>query len=197
MPVTISGSTGVQGNVVGNVTATTVNASIVTGIGTVPTGSVFYFATSTKPNGFLVCDGSTVPNGSGTVQSVTTDFSALFAILGTTYGSAGQLPDLRGEFIRGHDGGRGIDSGRTIGSTQAESVSAHSHFSVNSDVPSNWPPTTVSPTLYTTYAYSRGATQETYTLNGTSTIPTWGPTSPTGGSETRPRNVALLPCIKY
>jgi hypothetical protein len=25
----------------------------------------------------------------------------------------------------------------------------------------------------------------------------WGETTPTGGAETRPRNVALLPCIKY
>ena len=54
-----------------------------------------------KPTGWLVCDGSVVPNGSGTVQGVTADFSDLYTLLGTTYGTAGTLPDLQGSFIRG------------------------------------------------------------------------------------------------
>ncbi|WP_342361408.1 tail fiber protein [Terrarubrum flagellatum] len=37
------------------------------------------------------------------------------------------IPDLRGEFIRGWDDGKGIDSGRAIGSTQASQNLAHTH----------------------------------------------------------------------
>ncbi|MGJ7631431.1 phage tail protein, partial [Citrobacter freundii] len=33
-----------------------------------------------------------------------------------------RLPDLRGEFIRGWDDGRGVDSGRVIGSAQGHAI---------------------------------------------------------------------------
>ena len=91
----------------------------------VPAGSVFYFASSSAPTGYLKANGDTVPNGSGTVQGVTADFSALYAILGSTYGSAGQLPDLRGEFIRGFDDGREVDpdhATRAFGSSQSWAI---------------------------------------------------------------------------
>ncbi len=53
-----------------------------------------------------------------------TTYSALFALFGTTYGvgdgsTTFNLPDLRGEFVRGWDHGRNIDAGRTLGSAQA------------------------------------------------------------------------------
>ncbi|WP_336938947.1 phage tail protein [Acinetobacter modestus] len=52
-----------------------------------------------------------------------TTYSALFALFGTNYGAGDgsttfNLPDLRGEFVRGFDHGRGIDTGRTLGSFQ-------------------------------------------------------------------------------
>jgi microcystin-dependent protein len=68
---------------------------------TVPTGAVFHFAASTPPTGYLKANGDTVPNGTGTVQGISANFSDLYAILGSTYGAAGKLPDLRGEFVRG------------------------------------------------------------------------------------------------
>lgn len=40
---------------------------------------------------------------------------------------SGQLPDLRGEFIRGWDNGRGVDAGRGVLSVQAHATEAHSH----------------------------------------------------------------------
>lgn len=95
--------------------------SAISGLNTVPTGSVFYVVMPTAPAGYLVCDGS--------LHSITS-YPNLFAAIGYSYGGSGstfRLPDLRGEFIRGHDGGRGIDLGRVLGSTQADSVASHSH----------------------------------------------------------------------
>ena len=170
-------------------------------LGSVPVGAVFHFASSSAPTGYLKANGDTVPNGSGTVQGVTADFSALYAILGSTYGSAGQLPDLRAEFIRGWDDGRQVDpdhATRTFGSSQSwaiqnitgsiariaetfiqASFSATSALYKSSNNPSsgltpNQPDTSQSGTL----AFDASRNVQTST-------------------ETRPRNVALLACIKY
>jgi hypothetical protein len=66
-----------------------------------PIGSVHYFASSTPPTSFLVCNGSSLSR---------TEYSELFAVIGTTYGNVDSshfnLPDLRGEFIRGWDNDR-------------------------------------------------------------------------------------------
>jgi microcystin-dependent protein len=158
-------------NVSGVVTATSFS-----GIGLMPTGAVFHFAALFPPAGYLVCDGTIVPFGVGTVQGITADFSALFSILGSNYGSAGQLPDLRGEFIRGWDNGRGVDSGRTFGSFQTGAIGSHSHTYDR---------------FQETGSGLRGGSSGTIYSNVGST------TGATGEGETRPRNVALLPCIKY
>lgn len=164
----------------------------------VPTGSVFYFAASTAPTGYLKANGDTVPNGSGTVQGVTADFSALYAILGSTYGSAGQLPDLRGEFIRGFDDGKGTDSGRTFGTSQ-DDATALPTTAFTTDNPGDH-----------NHSYSRAVyqnsitddspdqTSSVYFASGTTGDAGAHTHSITGGgdSETRPRNIALLPCIK-
>jgi microcystin-dependent protein len=162
----------------------------------VPTGSVFYFAASSAPVGFLTCNGDTVTNGSGTVQGITANFAALYAILGSTYGSAGKLPDLRGEFIRGLDGGRGVDSGRTLGSAQAQSYQSHNHTitdpghfhtSISSDGQSS-----PADTDYTPGEFGAKNIYENTTSKVTGiTIDN------SGSTETRPRNIALLACIKY
>lgn len=87
-------------------------------------------------------------------------------------------PDLRGEFIRGLDSGRGVDTGRVLASAQVDMLKSHTHT-----LPSNLAIVFGPTTLY----YSSGDT------GGTATS---GPTGPTGGAETRPRNVALLYCQK-
>lgn len=144
----------------------------------VPIGAVFHFASSSAPTGYLKCNGDTLPNGSGTVQGVTADFAALYAVLGSTYGATGQLPDLRGEFVRGWDDSRGVDTGRTIGSAQADELKSHNH--------------TITPSTLTGRAGAFSATAGSQPLS--EEYPVIGNT---GGTETRPRNIALLACIKY
>src|SRR5208337_4201331 len=55
----------------------------------VPSGSLVMFAGSTAPNGWLICDGSSL---------VVASYSALFAVIGYTYGGSGptfNIPDMR------------------------------------------------------------------------------------------------------
>ncbi|UTH76012.1 phage tail protein [Chromobacterium sp. IIBBL 290-4] len=93
-------------------TATQVNAAA-------PAGMVAYFAMKDAPAGWLVADGRAVNRK---------DYPALFAAISTLYGigdgtSTFVLPDLCGEFIRGWDiKNAGKDPGRTFGSWQAPSL---------------------------------------------------------------------------
>jgi len=94
----------------------------------VPTGAVFYMATSVVPYGYLECDGSWVLKAS---------YEALWQALGSPALGTGdnankfKLPDLRGEFIRGWDHDRGIDrnfagsGSREIRSWQIGSLHLH------------------------------------------------------------------------
>jgi microcystin-dependent protein len=98
-----------------------------------PSGSITAFAGNTAPNSWFECDGS--------AKSRST-YSTLFAVIGTLYGAGDgsttfNLPDLRGEFIRGWDHGRGVDSGRTLGSFQDESFKAHTHSGTTSSAGSH------------------------------------------------------------
>lgn len=97
--------------------------------------------------------------------------------LSTTF----RLPDLRGEFIRGWDNGRGVDAGRTIGSLQADLLRDHTHS-------------------YSNGSNNNGAGGYSGTGNilnqNTNAATTGGVNGGLGGTETRPRNVALLACIK-
>lgn len=140
---------------------------------TMPSGAVSYFATASCPATWLEANRAAVSRST---------YSGLFAAIGTTYGTGDgsttfNLPELRGEFIRGLDDGRGIDVSRTLGSAQADSVGPHTHNAL----------------LLNTNA-GAGASGA-YALNGGGTSSP-GVIAPNAGSETRPRNVALLPCIK-
>ncbi|RMH12700.1 MAG: tail fiber protein, partial [Gammaproteobacteria bacterium] len=83
-----------------------------------PPGVVQAFAGSTVPTGWLECNGAAINR---------TTYADLFAVIGTTYGAGDgvttfNLPDLRGEFIRGYDNGRGADVGRALGSAQSWAI---------------------------------------------------------------------------
>lgn len=139
-------------------------------------GDIKLSASITPSPGWLECNGAAVSR---------TTYAALFAAIGTTFGAGDgsttfNLPDLRGEFVRGWDHGRGVDSGRTFGSVQSDGFKSHNH-----ELPGGW------------YGYT---TATGYTLPGqasTGMIYNSTGTLSTGGSETRPRNVALMYCIKY
>ena len=74
---------------------------------------------STPPTGYLEMAGQTIPNGTGTVSGVYNNFASLYAVIG------GTIPDMRGEFARGWDNGRGKDSGRSILTTQTDGIKTH------------------------------------------------------------------------
>jgi hypothetical protein len=142
----------------------------------VPPGAIMHFARSTPPAGWLKANGAAVS------RSI---YSNLFTAIGTTFGAGDgsttfNLPDLRGEFIRGWDDGRGIDPGRVFGDWQPDELKSHRH-----GIPETNPDDLVDP--------SDGPGFD----SSLKLQPTKNNTEEFGGTETRPRNIALLPCIKY
>ncbi|WPU63776.1 phage tail protein [Peredibacter starrii] len=88
-----------------------------------PAGQVATYAMSTCPSGWIKANGAAVSR---------TTYAGLFAAVGTTWGAGDgsttfNLPDLRGEFVRGWDDGRGVDTGRAIASAQADDYKSHNH----------------------------------------------------------------------
>ena len=73
-----------------------------------PVGVPVPWPSATPPTGWLKCNGAA--------------FSAEdYPNLAKAYPTL-KLPDLRGEFIRGWDGGKGVDSGRTLLSAQGDAI---------------------------------------------------------------------------
>lgn len=86
-------------------------------------GAVQFFAMSTAPTGWMKANGAAVSRAT---------YARLFGRVGTTFGAGDgsttfNLPDLRGEFIRGWDDGRTVDSGRTFASVQTSQNLSHAH----------------------------------------------------------------------
>ena len=139
--------------------------------GAVPAGSIQYFAGSSAPDGYLKANGALISR---------TTYADLFTAIGTTFGvgdgsTTFGIPDLRGEFARGWDDARGVDSGRAFGSaqnaTRINTVSASDYIAdeVENSVSSS----------QTRFAYSSPFTN-TKSLG-----------------QVRPRNIALLAIIKF
>jgi len=156
-----------------------------------PVGTIIWTARSTAPTGYLKANGSAISR---------TTYSGLFSAIGTTYGAGDgsttfNLPDLRGEFIRGWDDGRGVDSGRALGSTQAQSYQSHNH-GVN-DPGHNHSFTAVLDVVVDGAQNGSNDREAKSPTTGTTTSSATGITiQNSGGNETRPRNIALLACIK-
>jgi microcystin-dependent protein len=97
-----------------------------------PVGTIMSFSGANAPARTLLCNGDIIPNGTGTVQGITADFSALFAIIGSTYGVAGQLPDTRNVFLRGANASTRSIGGVTYpavarGTTTNDRLQGHRH----------------------------------------------------------------------
>jgi microcystin-dependent protein len=181
----------------GAVTQAKLNSSVTL----VPTGAVMPFAMNTAPSGWLAANGSAVSR---------TTYAALFAAIGTTYGAGDgsttfTLPDLRGYFVRGSGtNSDGVAAG-TFGAKQEDRVISHTHSGTTGD---DSPDHTHG---YTNYPPNRRAvpTSGTDTMGDTATAQasvgantrhqhpfTTVSQSPAGTTETRPRNIAMLYCIK-
>lgn len=162
-------------------------------------GVVEAFAGQTPPAGWLECDGAVVSR---------TTYANLFAVIGTTYGAGDgsttfKLPDLRGEFIRGWDHGRGVDAGRTLGSSQGYATAppvSTSQQRLKGDGTKDNIYSNASNPAYAGFARVSKSGENTTA----STIDAGGSGVEldlmnvlSGDSETRPRNVALMYIIKY
>ncbi|QXZ17423.1 tail fiber protein [Pseudomonas sp. AO-1] len=171
-----------------------------------PVGATVAFPLDKVAPGFLELDGS--------VKSIAV-YPDLAAFLGTAFNKGDEgagnfrLPDSRGEFLRGWDHGRGVDAGRAMGSAQGHQTEAHSHVTGVNDTG------TANVSLQVARGLGTGAGQWPYGaaaigVAGANTVSanavylgsgedSWlntGPNIPLGTGETRPRNLAVVWCIK-
>ncbi|MBS1970413.1 MAG: tail fiber protein [Bdellovibrionales bacterium] len=150
-----------------------------------PSGAIVPFAGSTAPTGFLLADGSAVSR---------TTYSALFAIIGTTYGAGDgsttfNLPDLRGIFVRGA-GTQTVGSisyTGTLASKQNDQLQGHTHgYGSNTNTGSG-------PYLN----FGTNASSDTTMRSNTLGLNSDGSNgTPRAGAETRPANISLTYIIK-
>lgn len=157
----------------------------------VPTGAIAYFAHATVPFGWLKANGAAVSR---------TVYANLFALIGTTYGAGDgrttfNLPDLRGEFIRSWDDGRGIDSGRVFGGAQSDAIrniTGEIGLIQRTDINEYVAPSGAFRELRKVSGYIGGGGVDNWltitNFSASNVVPT--------ASENRPRNIALLACIK-
>lgn len=164
--------------------------------GSSDTGAVTFFATSTAPAGWLKANGALVSR---------TTYAALFSVIGTTFGvgdgsTTFALPDLRGEFPRGWDDGRGVDSGRSFGSAQLDQMQKITgmfqsgrlvgldSFDASGALFHDFGPT---------IERASGSGTSNRRIGFDSALSPNARVSSTTAGETRPRNIALLACIKF
>ena len=163
-----------------------------------PVGVPIPWPSATPPTGWLKCNGAAFT-------------ASQYPKLALAY-PALRLPDLRGEFIRGWDDGRGVDSGRQLFSLQGEDFKAHRHESYfYAGISRNEIPLTSllsSDEMLTLSSTTNSLSPVDIDANGTllgnddyncvqegnknnKRTATGLSTNIIGGSETRPRNVAF------
>jgi microcystin-dependent protein len=163
------------------------NGLLPSSMGGAAPGAVMPYAMSIPPTGWLECNGSTISR---------TTYANLFAAIGTTFGSGNgsttfTIPDLRGEFIRGWAHGKTVanESARALGNWQDGSQIPHM-MSTN-DQKIIYPGTQITPTNDDDVRVARSVTK------GIVATSSWSETYQPNYTRVRPRNVALMFCIKY
>ena len=162
---------------------------------TTPAGTVDYFANSTAPGGYLECNGQAVSR---------TQYPELYTAIAVLYGPGDgtttfNVPDLRGEFIRGADNGKGTDPGRVVGGNQAGTLIV-GDFDGSPTPGSLYSPSGTYQNLYgadpfDATVYSTASTRAVYAVS--TNVAITAASLPGYIGATRPRNIALMPCIKY
>ncbi len=161
-------------------------------------GEVVAWPAAAIPSGWLECDGAAVSRAT---------YASLFAAIGTAFGvgdgsTTFNLPDLRGEFIRGLDNGRGVDGARVLGSAQSGQLGDHKHeipFGIEPD--SNADLYFENPDVFGeggafTADRSVGASGSSTSADYALTNTPYRSSDDEASIETRPRNVALKYIIR-
>lgn len=171
----------------------------------VHTGDIKFGLYTSAPTGWVKCNGGSIGSASsGATTRANADTSALFTLIwtntatadcaiqdssgaGTTKGASAAadfaankrlvLPDMRANFLRGLDDGRGVDTGRAMASYAADTVGAHVH--------SITPPAA---------SGEAGSGSTTTGSGGVESITPYNTAST--GTETAPKNIAALAVIK-
>lgn len=157
----------------------------------IPPGAVSFFAMSAAPAGWIKA------NGAALSRSV---YARLFTAIGTNFGPGDgattfNTPDLRGDFLRSWDDGRGIDTGRVFGSVQKGSLAARDPAPADNApvfVPGGVSPSDVGHDIPVASDYPNVAIHWANLSE-----PLVAATVALMSGVVRPRNTALLACIKY
>ena len=153
-----------------------------------PVGAPVPWPSETPPTGWLKCNGAA--------------FSAEeYPELAKAY-PTNKLPDLRGEFIRGWDDGRGIDTGRALLNWQPHTILDHAHYMelwTGDGLAAGSAREGVNPGILATYGDGGIVKTDEPGLKVPSSlraissrsVKRYGEISENVGTETRPRNIAF------
>ena len=178
-------------------------------------GAIQYFAMQTAPAGFLKANGAAVSR---------TTYAPLFNAIGTKFGvgdgsTTFNVPDLRGFFLRSWSDGSAADAGREFGSYQDSDNKSHNHTGQTANAgnhmhsgSTSWAGNHTHPVGRTGGGSGSAAAKadagsggelswsgdhyHNFDTNWAGEHSHGFTTNLTGGTESRPINVALLVCIK-
>lgn len=179
-----------------------------------PVGTIQAFATNSIPSGWVICDGRALSIA---------EYPDLYCAIGSIFGMKDDnhfvIPDLRGRFIRGWDNAGKEDKDREFGSTQEDCIQQHSHTISCSEagshkhrIATNHLTRSYANTFFTDMTYrepcdysgtskdydcgSSGGHTHSVKIGDMAKSVEYPEIEIRCGIETRPKNVALLFCIK-
>ena len=147
-----------------------------------PIGTIISFYTNNVPSGYLECNGAAVSR---------TTYADLFSIIGASYGAGNgtttfNLPDYRGQFLRGYNHGSGVDpdvasrtnrgdgtTGDAVGTKQNNQILVHHHVvnppATNTNTTGNHRHTIDPPNTYTAFGGNHRHSTNLYRVGGYNT----------------------------